>query len=74
MIVFSDLLEKLAIVLENVVYVGDDFIDWSVMEKVGLSVVVVDVYLLLILCVDYVMCIVGGCGVVCEVCDLLFLV
>ena len=37
LIAFSDLLEKLAIAPENVAYVGDDLIDWPVMEKVGLS-------------------------------------
>ena len=34
LIAFSDLLEKLAIAPENVAYVGDDLIDWPVMEKV----------------------------------------
>ena len=33
LIAFSDLLEKLAIAPENVAYVGDDLIDWPVMEK-----------------------------------------
>lgn len=48
LIAFSDLLEKLAIAPENVAYVGDDLIDWPVMEKVGLSVAVADAHPLLI--------------------------
>ncbi|EHJ80773.1 3-deoxy-D-manno-octulosonate 8-phosphate phosphatase, partial [Salmonella enterica subsp. enterica serovar Baildon str. R6-199] len=37
-------LAKLAIAPENVAYVGDDLIDWPVMEKVGLSVAVADAH------------------------------
>ncbi|ONG04403.1 LPS export ABC transporter periplasmic protein LptC [Escherichia coli] len=48
LIAFSDLLEKLAIAPENVAYVGDDLIDWPVMEKVGLSVAVADAHPLLL--------------------------
>ena len=70
---FSDLLEKLAIAPENVAYVGDDLIDWPVMEKVGLSVAVADAHPLLIPRADYVTRIAGGRGAVREVCDLLLL-
>ena len=69
----SDLLEKLAIAPENVAYVGDDLIDWPVMEKVGLSVAVADAHPLLIPRADYVTRIAGGRGAVREVCDLLLL-
>lgn len=71
LIAFSDLLEKLAIAPENVAYVGDDLIDWPVMEKVGLSVAVADAHPLLIPRADYVTRIAGGRGAVREVCDLL---
>ena len=73
LIAFSDLLEKLAIAPENVAYVGDDLIDWPVMEKVGLSVAVADAHPLLIPRADYVTRIAGGRGAVREVCDLLLL-
>ena len=73
LIAFSDLLEKLAIAPENVAYVGDDLIDWPVMEKVGLSVAVADAHPLLIPRADYVTHIAGGRGAVREVCDLLLL-
>lgn len=33
LIAFADLLAKLAIAPENVAYIGDDLIDWPVMEK-----------------------------------------
>ena len=69
----DDLLEKLAIAPENVAYVGDDLIDWPVMEKVGLSVAVADAHPLLIQRADYVTRIAGGRGAVREVCDLLLL-
>ena len=70
LIAFSDLLEKLAIAPENVAYVGDDLIDWPVMEKVGLSVAVADAHPPR---ADYVTRIAGGRGAVREVCDLLLL-
>lgn len=73
LIAFSDLLEKLVIAPENVAYVGDDLIDWPVMEKVGLSVAVADAHPLLIPRADYVTHIAGGRGAVREVCDLLLL-
>ncbi|STK96671.1 3-deoxy-D-manno-octulosonate 8-phosphate phosphatase [Escherichia coli] len=66
LIAFSDLLEKLAIAPENVAYVGDDLIDWPVMEKVGLSVAVADAHPLLIPRADYVTRIAGGRGAVRE--------
>lgn len=37
LIAFADLLAKLAIAPENVAYIGDDLIDWPVMEKSGLQ-------------------------------------
>lgn len=73
LIAFSDLLEKLAIAPENVAYVGDDLIDWPVMEKVGLSVAVADAHPPLLPRADYVTRIAGGRGAVREVCDLLLL-
>ncbi len=70
LIAFSDLLEKLAIAPENVAYVGDDLIDWPVMEK-WVCVAVADAHPLLIPRADYVTRIAGGRGAVREVCDLL---
>ena len=73
LIAWRDLLDKLAVSPENVAYVGDDLIDWPVMEKVGLSVAVADAHPLLIPRADYVTRIGGGRGAVREVCDLLLL-
>lgn len=54
-------------------YVGDDLIDWPVMEKIGLSIAVADAHPLLLPRADYVTTIAGGRGAVREVCDLLLL-
>ncbi|WP_031519060.1 3-deoxy-manno-octulosonate-8-phosphatase KdsC [Siccibacter colletis] len=73
LVAWRDLLDKLSVSPENVAYVGDDLIDWPVMEKVGLSVAVADAHPLLIPRADYVTRISGGRGAVREVCDLLLL-
>ncbi len=67
------MLEKLASAPENVAYVGDDLIDWPVMEKGGLSVAVADAHPLLFPRADCVTRMAGGRGAVREVCDLLLL-
>lgn len=73
LIAYRELLDKLNLNPENVAYVGDDLIDWPVMEQVGLSVAVADAHPLLIPRADYVTRIHGGRGAVREVCDLLLL-
>lgn len=54
-------------------YIGDDGFDLFVMEKVGFVVVVNDVYLLIKKLVYYMIMLLGGFGVVCELIDLLML-
>lgn len=70
-VAFKTLLSKLTLTVEQIAYVGDDLIDASVMEQVGLSVAVTDAHQLFQLSADYVTRIAGGCGAVREVCDLL---
>lgn len=73
LIAFSDLLEKLAIAPENVAYVGDDLIDWPVMEKSGVKRCRCGCASAADPRADYVTHIAGGRGAVREVCDLLLL-
>jgi len=56
---------------EEIAYIGDDLIDWPVMEKVGLKVCVADGHPLLRSKANYVTHIHGGFGAVREVCDLM---
>ncbi|MDP2572958.1 3-deoxy-manno-octulosonate-8-phosphatase KdsC [Vibrio penaeicida] len=67
---YADICEKLNIAPEQTGYIGDDLIDWSVMEKVGLKVCVADGHPLLVKRANYVTHIKGGHGAVREVCDL----
>lgn len=73
LLVFRELLRKLAVRPDEVAYIGDDLIDWPVMAEVGLSVAVADAHPLLLPRADYVTRINGGRGAVREVCDLLLL-
>lgn len=73
LIAFRDLLAKLALSPEQAAYIGDDLIDWPVMEQVGLSVAVADAHPLLTPKAHYVTRISGGRGAVREVCDLLLM-
>ncbi|UJF19587.1 3-deoxy-manno-octulosonate-8-phosphatase KdsC [Vibrio sp. SS-MA-C1-2] len=68
---YQDLLSQLNIAPEHIAYVGDDLIDWPVMEKVGLSICVADGHPLLAQRADFVTTIQGGYGAVREVTDLL---
>ncbi len=68
---YQDICEKLSIAPEQTGYVGDDLIDWPVMEKVGLKVCVADGHPLLVQRANYVTAIKGGHGAVREVCDLI---
>lgn len=68
---YQDICQKLNISPEETGYIGDDLIDWPVMEKVGLKVCVTDGHPLLVKRANYVTTIKGGHGAVREVCDLI---
>lgn len=68
---YQDIVATLAIPAEYTAYIGDDLIDWPVMETVGLSVCVADGHPLLAQRADLVTRIKGGYGAVREVCDLI---
>jgi len=73
LIAYRQLLSELSLTDSQVAYIGDDLIDWPVMEKVGLSVAVADAHPLLLPKADYVTRINGGRGAVREVCDLILM-
>lgn len=68
---YHDIVEKLGISPNQTGYIGDDLIDWPVMEKVALRVCVNDGHPLLAQKANYVTQIKGGHGAVREVCDLI---
>ncbi len=68
---YQDICQKLEISPQNTGYIGDDLIDWPVMEKVALKVCVADGHPLLVKRANYVTTIKGGHGAVREVCDLI---
>ncbi|MDB1122894.1 3-deoxy-manno-octulosonate-8-phosphatase KdsC [Vibrio algarum] len=68
---YQDICSKLSISPEFTGYIGDDLIDWPVMEKVALKVCVADGHPLLAKRANYVTHIKGGYGAVREVCDLI---
>ncbi|MDA0120662.1 3-deoxy-manno-octulosonate-8-phosphatase KdsC [Vibrio sp. T11.5] len=68
---YQDICSKLNIAPEHTGYIGDDLIDWPVMEKVALKVCVADGHPLLAQRANYVTSIRGGHGAVREVCDLI---
>ena len=68
---YQDICEKLNIAPQYTGYIGDDLIDWPVMEKVALKVCVADGHPLLRQKANYVTQINGGHGAVREVCDLI---
>ncbi|AXX60992.1 low specificity phosphatase [Vibrio vulnificus YJ016] len=68
---YYDICDKLSILPEQTGYIGDDLIDWPVMEKVALQVCVADGHPLLAQRANYVTRIKGGHGAVREVCDLI---
>lgn len=68
---YQDICDRLQIAPEQTAYIGDDLIDWSVMEKVALKVCVADGHPLLAQRANYVTQIKGGHGAVREVCDLI---
>ncbi|MEH0666762.1 3-deoxy-manno-octulosonate-8-phosphatase KdsC [Vibrio scophthalmi] len=68
---YQDICDKLNIAPEHTGYIGDDLIDWPVMDKVALKVCVADGHPLLAQRANYVTAIRGGHGAVREVCDLI---
>ncbi|SJL83631.1 3-deoxy-manno-octulosonate-8-phosphatase KdsC [Vibrio palustris] len=68
---YRDICTKLEISPEETGYIGDDLIDWPVMEQVALQVCVADGHPLLAKRANYVTHIKGGHGAVREVCDLI---
>lgn len=68
---YQDICQKLGIAPEQTGYIGDDLIDWPVMDKVALKVCVADGHPLLVQRANYVTTIRGGHGAVREVCDLI---
>lgn len=68
---YQDICTKINVSPENTAYIGDDLIDWPVMEKVALRVCVADGHPLLAKRANYITSIKGGHGAVREVCDLI---
>ncbi len=67
---YNEICKSLAISPSKTGYVGDDLIDWPVMEKVALKVCVADGHPLLVKKANYITVMKGGHGAVREVCDL----
>ncbi len=68
---YQNICSKINVDPKNTAYIGDDLIDWPVMEKVALKVCVADGHPLLVKRANYVTTIKGGYGAVREVCDLI---
>ncbi len=68
---YTDICQRLNVAPQQTGYIGDDMIDWPVMEKVALKVCVADGHPLLASKANYVTHINGGRGAVREVCDLI---
>ncbi|AMA65006.1 3-deoxy-D-manno-octulosonate 8-phosphate phosphatase KdsC [Candidatus Arsenophonus lipoptenae] len=68
---YNDLKTKLKLESQQIAYIGDDLIDWPVMEKIGLSVAVADAHPFLLERANYITSQPGGKGAVREVCDLI---
>ncbi|MCJ2378328.1 3-deoxy-manno-octulosonate-8-phosphatase KdsC [Vibrio sp. ZSDZ34] len=68
---YRDICSKLNISAEQTGYIGDDLIDWPVMEQVALRVCVADGHPLLASKANFVTRTPGGRGAVREVCDLI---
>ncbi len=68
---YHDIVKKLHITPSQTGYIGDDLIDWPVMNEVALKVSVADGHPLLVQRANYVTTINGGFGAVREVCDLI---
>lgn len=68
---YNAIAQQLNIAPEHTAYIGDDLIDWPVMEQVALKVCVADGHPLLAQRANYLTQLKGGHGAVREVCDLL---
>lgn len=68
---YADIIKQLDIAPEHIGYIGDDMIDWPVMEQVALKVCVADGHPLLASKANYVTHIPGGRGAVREISDLI---
>ncbi len=68
---YEDICNKMNISAQHIGYIGDDLIDWPVMEKVALKVCVADGHPLLARKANYITHCSGGHGAVREVCDLI---
>ncbi|CAM3834452.1 3-deoxy-D-manno-octulosonate 8-phosphate phosphatase KdsC [Vibrio aerogenes CECT 7868] len=68
---YQDICRRLKVSPQHTGYIGDDLIDWPVMQQVGLKVCVADGHPLLARRANYVTTINGGYGAVREVCDLI---
>ena len=68
---YHDICDKLKVSPQHIGYIGDDLIDWPVMEKVALKACVADGHPLLAQRANYVTKTLGGHGAVREVCDLI---
>lgn len=68
---YKELLTKLNYKPKQVAYIGDDLIDLSVMNEVGLSIAVADAHPVVRKKSHYITSIKGGNGAVREVCDLI---
>ncbi|RLM11199.1 3-deoxy-D-manno-octulosonate 8-phosphate phosphatase [Gibbsiella quercinecans] len=73
LLAFRELLDTLSLAADQVAYIGDDLIDWPVMEQIGLAVAVADAHPLLLPRAHYVTRISGGKGAVRELCDIILL-
>ncbi len=68
---YNAICAKTNISAEHTGYIGDDLIDWPVMEKVALKACVADGHPLLLQKANYITHCCGGHGAVREVCDLI---
>lgn len=73
LLAYRELLDKLVLRPGEVAYIGDDLIDWPVMQQVGLSVCVADAHPMLLPRAHYTTHLRGGHGAVRELCDLILL-
>lgn len=68
---FKDIKNKLCLSLEEIAYIGDDFIDLPILSKVGLSIAVSNSHPILLKKVDYITNNIGGYGAIREICDII---
>lgn len=70
---FKNLIQKTNIPYDQTAYIGDDIIDWPVMNIVGLSIAVADAHPLILQKAQYITHNAGGNGAVREICDLILI-